>query len=70
MAADKTRWEKLMAGFGILSRYEANPEFDFQHDIMYVGGPHPDKLSPEDKVFLEEFGFSWDEEHDSWYHYS
>jgi len=37
-----------------------------EHDVMLVVGITEDQVSPEDKARLDELGFFWNTEHDSW----
>jgi hypothetical protein len=60
---------ELMEGLKILEKYD--PDFDaaFEHDIMYASGFSPVKMQDLDVQYLNRYGWMWDEELESWYHF-
>ena len=61
---------RILDGLNIIARYE--PEFDAsaEHDIFYAGDVLPEKFTSEELAKLEELGWSWDTDCDSWYHFT
>ena len=40
------------------------------HDEIYLTGPHPDEMRPQDVKKVEGLGVTWDAEYDSWHMFS
>ena len=59
----------LLEGLKILEKYE--PDFDaaFEHDIIYASGYSPAKMDSKDLDLLSQYGWCWDDEEESWYHF-
>lgn len=64
-----TRLEQLIEGLKIIASVcpASKQDYDFQHDIMYVGGDCKKNFTPEALQKLDELGFGWNEEFDCWY---
>lgn len=62
--------DKLIQALQIFLKY-ANHQWPThcEHDLLHVVGIGEDEVSEEDKEKLEELGFSWSDEHDSWVSY-
>ena len=58
--------EKLIEAFQIFLKYknETYPTH-CEHDVMYIAGITEDEVSPEDIKLLDELGFIWSEDDDS-----
>ncbi len=61
------RIDKLIEGLNILAKYEAEGNVEPGHDEIWGPGPSSDKMTPEDKVRLEELHWMWDEESEGWF---
>lgn len=57
---------KILEGLKILLRYDPEAEVDAQHDTLYAGGPKPEKLDEPDRRELENLGWAYDIQCDSW----
>lgn len=53
-------------GLAILLRYDPDGDFDSQHDQLFCGGPRPDLIDAADFAKLDDLGFFWNEEFESW----
>jgi hypothetical protein len=64
----ETRTLQALIDALLIFRKYVNPErpTNTDHDILYVKGPEPDKMSPEDVVELDRLNFFWDEGLESW----
>jgi len=38
-----------------------------EHDEIYVPGPPPEKLTPEERKRLDELGVTWEEDSENWH---
>lgn len=58
----------IIEGLKIAEKYDPGAWIDAQHDVIYALCDDPDspKVSAEDRARLEELGFHWDDEVDSW----
>lgn len=57
-------------GLAILAKYNPSAEVCAEHDEIWAGGPHPGNTLPKDRKRLEELGFTWDEDTDSWHKFT
>lgn len=60
------RIEKIREVLCILGNYYPLGECDAQHDVLYVEGPSPDKLSEGHRLRLRELNVTYDEGLSSW----
>ena len=44
-----------------------HPYIAAEHDEIYIPGPPPERLTPEEAKRLEELGAEWEEEYNSWH---
>jgi len=59
--------QKLAEGLNILLSYEVEQgNVSAAHEVLYVRGPPPDKLSEEHREQLKEVGWNWHDIYDSW----
>ena len=59
---------RLVGGLHILMKYDPGGKDEIQpgHDVLYVGGPAPSTMAPEDVAALFNTGFFWDEHEETW----
>ena len=57
----------LLEGLQILIKYDPSGNVYAQHEQIFLGGPDPEKLSPEEAKRLEELHFHYDRKEDTWY---
>jgi hypothetical protein len=62
----------IVEGLNILLKYDHNKDAHLQpeHDEIYIGGPPPKQMSPEDAARLSELNFSFDEAYDCWHRFT
>lgn len=58
----------LLEGMQILNKYMGKVEGECaaEHDIIYLPGPSKEELSAEDAKRLDDLGFFFDDQYDSW----
>ncbi len=59
----------VIEGLKILQKYEGDDDLcavRAEHDVIYAGGPAGNAFTAEDLVELEELGWHWDADVDSW----
>lgn len=61
--------KRIYDGLTILLKYDPEGDCAAEHDVLYAGGGDPKEMSPEDLAKLDELGWHWDEDLDSWAHY-
>ena len=63
------KWGALREGIQILDKYIDDTAYatSATHDVLYAGPEAIDKISDEDKKRLEELGWGFDDEVDSYY---
>lgn len=60
----------VRAGLEVLAAYDkGEAHVCAEHDEIFVGGPAPKQMQAADVTRLEELGFDWDEDTDSWHRY-
>lgn len=57
----------ILAGLGIIKKYEGDKTYLFaQHDEIQVGSIHPKNLTDSEARIMDEAGWIWQEEQQSW----
>ena len=57
---------KLLKGLEVLCKYEEDGSVSAEHDVIYAGETHPDKISVEDIQTLDDNDWSFDYHLDCW----
>lgn len=59
---------RLVGGLHILMKYDPTGKDEVQngHDVLYLGGPPPQDMAPDDVSALERLNFFWDEDEETW----
>lgn len=57
---------RLVEGASILLKYSPEAEVSSGHDEVFLGGPDPSALTPEDLAKLEKLNFRYDDKFDCW----
>jgi hypothetical protein len=67
----QTRTLQALIDALLIFRKYGNPKWPTNtgHDVLYVKGPEPDKMTPEDVGELDRLNFNWDEDIESWSSY-
>ena len=67
---DMTQFQKVIQGLKIFEQYlspKDNPgDVSAEHDMIYVGGVHPDALGGDDRKLLEAMGWEWNRSFAAW----
>lgn len=58
--------KKVYDGLAILLKYEPDGNISVDHDIIYSGGGDPSEMDAEDLQNLENLGWFWNPDFDSW----
>ncbi len=61
---------RILEGLIILKKYVANGSFSAEHDEIYAGGDGQENMTEEDKKKMDELGWFFDEDNDSWTHFT
>jgi hypothetical protein len=63
------KWRPLLEGLQILDKYIDDDSYatSVAHDVLYAGPEAAGKINDEDRKRLEELGWSFDDEVDSFY---
>lgn len=61
--------KKLHEVIEILMKYQDETIYNIvaEHDIIYLEGPRPERLSEEHKIILSNHGCVWDDALESWH---
>jgi hypothetical protein len=66
-------YQEIVSGMVIFTKYEQDGVLAHvggaDHDIIYGLALLPKYMAPEDVEKLNEFGWSYSEQYDCWYHY-
>lgn len=62
--------DELFSILEILLKYESEKSLSASHDVIYLTGPEPDKLDPEDLKKLKALHCFYDESIQSWTTYT
>jgi hypothetical protein len=60
--------DTVLAGLRVFNKY-ADKDIAAEHDIIYAGSCSPETMPSDDLKILEDSGWNWDKELDSWYHF-
>lgn len=65
---NKYGYKAWSEAFAIFAKYEPEETFSVsaEHDVIYAGGIHPDKMAAEDANRLKFLTWSWDEDLECW----
>lgn len=69
------KFKDLVAGLNVLMKYNSEVEYDSDfwsanHDEATFPGPSPEYMTESECMYLEELGFTYDEEYESWHVFS
>jgi len=63
----KTTMQELIEGFNILIKYSDKGDVCAEHDVIYASSEiEENTMSMEDVAKMDELGWHWDEDADSW----
>lgn len=60
-------YKKIVGGLEIIAKYDGDRTYvAAEHDVIFAGPRHPEKVTIEDRKALEKLGWHFDDEVDSW----
>lgn len=62
---------EVAEGLSILLTYDKEDKAHVcaEHDEVYIGGPPPGQIEPQDRKRLTKLGFTWESDYDGWHRY-
>lgn len=59
----------LIVAVNVIQEYVPDGNVSAEHDEIWLPGPSPEEMKESDVKILEDLGFSWESEFDTWHHY-
>lgn len=60
---------RILKGLTILAKYVKDGSISAEHDEIWAGGEGQENMTEEDKKEMDDAGWTFDENFDSWHHF-